>query len=177
MNQTMNALPYIASLAALAVSLLTFLWTFYKDTAYRSKVRVSLTIAQIHGPVLDVVNFGPGSVTLDFLILDSRPWFERVTSRLNHKSIAFPTSPIGKKLEAGETYRHFMGDQPLVLGSGMKIVGICDMMRRAHYVPYRQVRAVVRERRNSPEWKPLFDGTIKPPLGRSRKIKDESSNT
>ena len=159
-------LPIIAICLSVCAILLTganFLWTIYKDTAYRARVRVSVSNQRVTGiggnwcPVMDVTNFGPGAITLDFTIFDSRSFLKRTWDRFSYKTITYSKSPIGKKLGSGDTHREILSDDLFVLGSGMKLVGVCDLTRCGYFAPGRQVRALTKELKTDPKWKPLLN--------------------
>ena len=111
MNQWLPIIAIALSVISIGISAANFLWSLYKDTRYRVSVQVTVSLQRLvnHGerwtPVMDVVNYGPGTITLDFIMCDSRNFFRRMRDRYSHKTITYAQSPIGKKLEPGETYR------------------------------------------------------------------------
>jgi hypothetical protein len=104
-------------------------------------------------PVLDILNHGPGSVTLDFLIFDNRPWYRRLNRRQSYKTLTYLKAPIGVKLVAGDSHREILSDQDFVLGELRTLVGVCDTLRVAHWAPRKQIRLVTKTLRSSPKWK------------------------
>lgn len=159
---SLSTIAIVVSALSLLVSLCSFLWTLYKDSVYRAMVKVTVSIQnmpQLRGehPVMDVINQGPGTVTLDYIMHESRPFYQRWRERKTRRNITFTKPPIGETLKPGDTFRHILSDQLLIFSEKLYFVGVCDTNRRVYFASTRQTKNVIKDLRNSPKWKAAYD--------------------
>jgi hypothetical protein len=157
--QAMAALAFMGA----ALGLLNSIWTFYKDFRYRATVRVVISVQQRGAamvPMLEIMNHGPGTVTLDYFITDSLPLWHDLFSGRSRKKFSFPY-PLNIKLSAGEVYRQQQPLEFFVAGRGVTRMGVADMLRNTYFAPRSQVREVNQYVRNNEPGRGLRN--MKPP--------------
>jgi hypothetical protein len=147
-----------------ALGALNFFWSLYKDFRYRANVKVTISIQQRGAamvPILEVINHGPGTVTLDYYIHDCLPWWRDLFSKRSRMKFTFPY-PLNIKLAPGDVHRQ---EEPLeffIAGRGVTRIGVSDKMRNFYFAPRSQVRWVNHYVRNNEPGKSLR--TMKPPI-------------
>lgn len=154
-DETWKALAFMGS----GFGAINFLWNIYKDFRYRANVKVTISMQQrgsIMVPMLEIMNHGPGTVTLDYYIHDCLPWWKDLFSKRSRMKFSFPQAQaLNIKLAAGEVHRQ---EEPLTLflaGRGVTRIGVSDRMRNFYFAPRSEVRRVNRYVRNNEPGKSL----------------------
>jgi hypothetical protein len=141
----------VAGVIGVVFTAANFFWNVYKDTHHRANVRVAVEVQQKGNrmvPVVEIMNHGPGTVTLDHFIHESIPWRRRLFRRRFKKHFASLT-PMNIVLKPGEAHRQEELTDMYRAGIGITGIGVTDMMRNAYFAPTSQVRKVNRYIRKS----------------------------
>lgn len=140
------------SLGALAVSIFSLGWNFYRDVVLKPRLRVSIAITDIirgaesEGPFINVtgVNHGPGSVIcngvlgkkVSWLPFHKKKYFYVTEGYDNPLSDRFP-----KKLEIGDSVNQFFPyNQESFLSIDPSRIGLRDTFGRMHWASRKSLR-------------------------------------
>jgi hypothetical protein len=103
-------------------------------------------------PVIEVLNHGPGTITMEVRTMDNRPWWKRKFSRLSYTYAPTDHKPVAI-LGAGDIFREVL---PEVWFAGVKRppdVGFLDNWRNDYWAPRSDVWRVAKAIRQMPKWK------------------------
>lgn len=157
----------LISICALLISVFSLGWNFYRDVILKARVKVTISISNIHqgddirGPFVSigVTNFGPGPVTCDsigmmkksrlsFLGMHILKVFRMQTGycHIMHDYTNPYSSELPKKLLVGERLTLLLSmNQDCLLAFDPTHVGVHDSFGRYHYATIRSLKKAKQE--------------------------------